>query len=268
LKLAAYLDEAADDPTSACKVLVGCGISNVVLRRAWTNDICSLADSACAQLRDILAAYKLKPVLLVTNIGYVPANELMGTQPALLERALHLAHYFKISMIRVGFGARTKVNPKSIQSWIDHVTNACFTNNIQPLFEINHNAFHYKAVEVAELLSKNKRIRLLFDPAELITHQHLNPFTKYWSLLKSYVAAIDIRDCKIGVGFKPIGFGDCQFKHLVSDALTSKYAGWWLFEPSLGRRHGSANTRQETFRMAHEALGTFLKWVSDQTSVK
>lgn len=272
LKLAAYLDEAADDPASACKVLHSCNITHAVLRRMWANNICTLSDHACLELRNTLNKFKINTTMIITNVGYVPINELMSTQLPLLKRSILLAKYFNAPMIRIGFGTKSNtIQDKyihQIKQWIEHALDECFINNLTPLFEVNHTSIHYKSIEVLELFKNYKKLRLLFDPAELITHQHLNPYTKYWTLLKSYVSAIDVHDCKIGVGFKPIGYGDCQFKHIMADTTLMKYNGWWFLEPSLGRRHGSAISKQETFKMAYDALQAFIKWADDQTSSK
>jgi hypothetical protein len=119
-------------------------------------------------------------------------------------------------------------------------------------------AHHTQPAQVATLLSRFRRWRLLYDPVQLIIRQNQDPFLRYWTLLKSFTAAIDIRDFKIGYGFKPAGFGDAKISQTIQDVLKSDYKGWCFLEPSLGRRFGSATSKAETFKMALEALGVLM----------
>lgn len=134
------------------------------------------------------------------------------------------------------------------------ITDRCMSSSVTPVLEITNETLIDGPVGIAQLLANHRRWKLLYDPAQFVTHQKQEPFSRYWTLLKSFVAAVDVRDYKVGIGFKPAGFGDSQIALTIKDIISTKHPSWLFLEPSLGRKHGSAVTRQDTFTMAMEAL--------------
>lgn len=108
------------------------------------------------------------------------------------------------------------------------------------------------------MLTKHRRWKLLYDPAQLLMHQNQDPFTRYWTLLKNFIEAVDIRDYKMGYGNRPAGFGDGRLNLTLKDAIATGFKGWYYLEPSLGRRYGNAVSRSQTLHMAIEALDMLL----------
>ncbi len=254
LKLAAYLDEAGEEPASACAAVVKAGISYVVIRQ--TPD---MTDPACQRLKKLLSEHGLSAVALVTDLGKVEPKLLPRTSKEQLDRSFAIANYFQCSMIRMFCGLRTKEpSAESITTWMRLITERSLQANLVPLLEVTEDAATVQAAEIAQMLVVHKRWKLLYDPVHLILRQNQNPFEKYWTLLKSSVAAIDVRDFKIGHGYKPPGFGDARMKLTIDDALKSGYNGWCFLEPSLGRKYSDATTRSETFALAVEALDVML----------
>ncbi len=122
------------------------------------------------------------------------------------------------------------------------------------LYEVCDTSAIRDTASVAKLLANNRRWKLLYDPTSLIMKQNQDPFMRYWTLLKNFTGAIDLRDFKIGYGIKPVGYGDAKIKLTIDDCISIGYKGWFFLEPSLGRRHGSAVTKAETFALAYQAL--------------
>jgi hypothetical protein len=259
LKLAVYLDEAGDDLDSACSALKTHNLNYAVLRRVWTRHICDATDDECQTVRKTLTNSGISPVAISTDTGKVPVGMLARINN---NRLFDLAQYFSVSQIKFAIGikpAPAELTP--IHDWMNTVTDGCLKRNITPLFEVSDESAVHTAPDVAALLAKHRRWKLLYDPVQLILKQNQDPFVRYWALLKQFVGAIDVRDFKIGRGYKPVGFGDAKIGLTLKDAITSSFKGWYYLEPGLGRRHGDAVTRQGTFNLAVAALNVLLSSV-------
>lgn len=250
LKLAAYLDEAGEDPITGCVTLKSARIPYVALRHVWTNNVCNISDQSCQSLKEILKSHDINVLMVASELGLVPSNELKKIPKTTINRAFDIAQYFGAQYIRIFIGISSNDNGY-IEEWMNNITEKSISSNIAPLLELSHGSAVYKPTDVAQLMLKNRRWKLLYDPAQLIIKQAQDPFVKYWTLLKQFVGVIDIHDFKIGHGHKPAGFGDAKIQQTLND---STFNGWYFVEPGLGRKHGSALTRSDTFKLALEAL--------------
>ena len=257
VKLAAYLDEAGEDPACGCDTLRSVGITNIALRHAWSDNICKLSDQACKLLRLTINNNEMHTMLVASDLGLVPSNDLMKISKSDITRTFDIAKYFNSTSIRIFLGTRPsisyKVDEAIIKEWMAMITELSIYANIVPVYEIMHGSSLYKPTEIVDMFNKFKRWKILYDPAQLIIRQSVNPFVKYWTLLKSYTHIIDIHDFKIGFGHKPCGYGDSFIQNTISDSHTN-FNGWYILEPSLGRKYGSALTKSDTFKMGFEAL--------------
>ena len=266
IRLAAYLDEIHDDPDKAGELLTSKSISNVVLRRAWCRDIYSMPDNAIGILDSILTKRGLTPVLLHTDIGCVKPENLVTEEPKLV-RAMQICSYLKCRAIRIGIGLIpadhiNTVYPNHIElihKWLSYASMLSLSYDRSLLLELDYSCYYNQPASVTVLLNKFKRLGLIYDPALLVTRPRVDPFVKFWSLLKSKVGFIDIHDFKTGDSAKPAGFGDAQLDVLIADALVCKFAGWFCLEPNLGRRYGSATTKEETFLCALNAFEALMQ---------
>jgi hypothetical protein len=260
LRVAAYLEEAGEDPAKSCDTLLSHNIRYVALRQVWTGNICNLPDTACQKLRKILTDKDMTAILIASDLGQVPADSLSVISEEEIDHAFNLASYFKAPFIRIGIGTISSGDCISvIDQWMSRITAKAISANITPVLEISNKLHINSPSGLANQLLKHRRWKIIYDPVQLILDKNQDPFVKYWTLLKSSVIAIDVRDLKIGRGFKPVGFGDAKIDYTIRDSLGNNYRGWYLMEPSLGRRHGSALTKQDTFQMALDAFDTILE---------
>ncbi len=256
LKLAAYLDEAGDDPASAARLLASLQVNYIVLRQVWGTPILDANDQACSRLRQILDENKLSAVAIISDLGAVDTSLLGKIPRERTDRLFNLAAFFKSSMLRVHCGTREKgtADEKAVTAWMGEITDRCLASSTVPLYEIGDQSPYREPADVARVLTAFRRWKLLYDPTQLIIRQNQNPFSRYWTLLKGQTAAVDVRDFKIGHGFKPAGFGDAKMRLTIEDGVKGVYKNWYFLESSLGRRYGQAVTREETFKLAYEAL--------------
>lgn len=259
IKLAAYLDEAGEEPDKGCKTLNDEGIFYTALRHVWTNNICEINDSSHKRLYKIINSYNMSVIMIASELGKVNAANLPSITDQEIDKVINICRHYGASFVRVYIGQRNvNISIKEIDIWMNRVGEKCTKNNITPLYEITSDSYADKAAEVAELLATHKQWKLLYDPVSLIIKQNINPFIKYWTLLKSHVEIIDVRDMKIGKGFKPPGFGDSKIDLTIKDAIQSKFGGWFMIESSLGRKHGAAVTKSDTFKYAIEGFDGIL----------
>jgi sugar phosphate isomerase/epimerase len=273
IPLAAYLDEAGDDPIGAAVNLRQTGIKYVCLRQAWATAIQDASDIACQRLLSVLREHGLQGVALMTTIGNVPFTGLSEIGIERIKRVMSLAEYFGARMVRFYTGRADSQTGDlagalpTVHNWMTTVAKIASEHNVVPIMEIDPphslpmDRTLFQAADVAKLLAAQPQWRLLYDPAALLLRYPGsvgNPFLKYWTLLKNRVLAVDLRDFKIGEGFRALGHGDSDWQRTLQDMASINYRGWYFLEPGLGRRHGMATSKTETFKMALTALDELL----------
>lgn len=252
LRLAAYLDEAGQDPQAGCGILKSTGISYVALRHAWTSNVCDIPDNSCQILKKLLESNNLDVILIASELGNVPANELQNISKENIHRIFNIATYFKAQYVRIYPGFGNIAQDQILHDWFGLITDYAISANITPLIEISDRSTIFRPSDAIKWLNKYKRWKLLYDPAQLIIKQAQDPYIKYWKPLKQFVAAIDIHDYKIGHGHKPVGFGDAKIDMVLNS--DEDFVGWYFLEPALGRKYGTAMTKSGVFEIALNAL--------------
>lgn len=259
MKLAAYLEEAGEDPAVGCQNLAANNIRYVVLKHVWNGNICDISDTGHQKLHKLLEDNDLTVIAIASEIGRVEATQVNRISAPTFQKAFDVAQYYKAPYVRFYAGTKTRDDAvSSVKDWMQKISEESLKRNIVPLLEITSDSHHYQASQAATLLAGFKRWRLLYDPVQFILKQNQDPFTRYWTLLKGFAAAIDIRDYKIGRGFKPCGYGDSKIALTITNTIAERYDGWYFLEPTLGRKYGQALTRQDTFNLALEALDAVL----------
>ena len=261
LKICAYLDEAGEEPLSALECLSRHGIYNVILRNAWTGNICNASDNGHKKLVDLLKQYKVKVICIASELGKVPVSQLNNISEEDINKVVNICHYYNCNQLRVFVGEEedgvNNYNADIINKWVHLVTSKCVKNNIKCLYEITSRSVIFDTIAVVRFMKANN-ISLIYDAAGILMKYKMNPFIKYWPLVKQFTAIIDVRDMKIGQGFKPVGYGDTNIDFTIRDALDTKYNGWFAIEHTLGRKHGSAVGVSQTFEHSVEALNKVL----------
>jgi len=255
--IAAYLDEAGEDPLSACKTLTQHNIKHAILREAWSGNVCSMSDSGHGKLKSILSDYGIQTIMIASTLGKIDYRSLSTITDQQITDAMNICKYYRCNYLRIFVGEKDKfnnsVNMVMVDAWIRRVSEISLLNGIQCLYEITSDSTIFDAVETIKLI-KDNNIGLIYDAAGLIIKHNFNPFIKHWPLLRNYTHIIDVRDLKIGQGFKVVGHGDSRIDMTINDAVDNKYKGWFAIEPSFGRKFGSATTKEDTFSYAVEGL--------------
>jgi len=259
IPLASYLDEAGEDPLSSCKNLKKFGIHYVFLRHVWAGNILKVSDANHAKLKSILKDNDISVIGIASELGKVNASKLSLITDEEIEQTANICRYYNASMVRVFVGEHDNhFTSDNIQEWLERVSKIFTSHGIKPLMEISPDSCFTNSITIADYLSKNKKWRLLYDPVNFILKKNIDPFVRHWTLLKQFVEAIDVRDLKIGSGFKPPGMGDSKIELTISDSIKNNHKHWFVMEPSLGRRHGQGRSKEDTFGFAIEGLKMIL----------
>lgn len=262
IKLAAYLDEAGEDPQSSCKVLVKHHINYVILRDTWTGNVCSMSDNGHSRLKSLLSEHDISAIMIASTLGKVEQDKLLQIEDQAIINCINICKYYKCKYLRIFAGLMPKnshtVNQTVVNTWVRKVADMCLNDGIKCLYEVTSDSVLFQAADIAKLLSQNTNLGLIYDAAGLIIKRSFNPYIKHWPLLKSNTDIIDIRDVKIGQGFKVAGHGDSKIDMTIKDAIESNYKGWFAIEPSLGRKFASATTKEQTFAYAVEGIDKIL----------
>ena len=263
MKIAVYLDEVGETLTDSCDVLSRLNIHNVVLRQIWSDNICNASDNACQKLKKLLLKHNFDVQMIASNLGNIESNKLSSISDETIDRTIVIAQYFDAKFVRIFCGLKAQNNRvlhdlEMIKNWVQKLSDKFIGCGIFPLIEITNDSAIEHPSDIAEILSNNALIGVLYDPAQLIIKKNQNPFIKYWPLLKDRVYGIDIHDFKIGHGFKPIGHGDTKLKETIGDAISSNYDGWLFIEPGLGRRLTTQSSKEEVFEANLQILYSFL----------
>jgi len=238
------------------------GIRYACLRKAWSRDIYTMPDEALVKVSEILKEHSVEPVLLVTNIGACTVDKLREEAREELKAALNICSFFKCKAIRVAIGVSpaSSRDKAAIEEWMHHVSGACISANVIPTVELSLNMAIAEPAELAHLLNGHKRWSIIYDPAVLIMHRRVDPYIRYWALLKQRVSHLDIHDYSIGKAPKLPGHGDAKLDLTISDAATSNFKGYYCIEPGMGRRQGSMTSKRAIFEAALESFKKLLRF--------
>ena len=261
LRLAAYIDEAHDDPIEAISILKKCGINYAALRTAWNTQIHLLNDTLLASLRNDLNRIGLTPILLYSDLGDVGSSLLPIISDRDIERIMQVASYFRINLVRFGIGVQEKHNnsvgikddSNNLEHWFKRIQDIAMKYSVVPLAEVRNGDLQ------TERLKRYKKWKLIFDPASFVMSSSVDVYDKYYHNIKHNISALEIHDYKTGYGHKPVGFGSAQIKKIIEDCEDRNYDGWYILKHSLGRKYSSYKARHEVFEMAKQALDTVLE---------
>lgn len=233
MKIAVYLDEVADDPIEACEQIKLAGLQNICLRQVRSYNVAEATDDACQNLIQTIRKYEFNVICVASCFGRLSQKNLMPIPE--VQRAIQIAAYFKAKYLRFFNGLGRERADKQLAYWMNYISNECLKSNVIPLLEIDPEATIQNPLDIEALLKAYPSWRLLYDPALLVLRHRIDPYILYWSKLKSYIAAADLHDYKIGSGLRLIGSGDCRWLETLKDMKQSGYDGYLLIEH--GMRH-------------------------------
>lgn len=259
--LAIYLDELSDDPLQACAFAKALDFKYVVLRQLWSTNTGSASDQACQRLAGALRKNGLQPIMIASECGLEPADQLPIPDQA-AARAILIAAYFRVKFIRffVGKAVFNTSARARIDQWMYALSEQCGRVNIKPILEVDQKSHIFTGHLVVDLLNAHPGWGYLYDPVQLVAAQKQDPYERYWLVLKAKVSAVDLHDVKIGRGFVTVGNGDCYWAKTAIDIKATKSDNRWYFvEHGLGLQHRASMNKFQYAQQAITAINQLFK---------
>jgi len=245
-KVAIYTDEAGSTLASSKRIISDLQVHNVIFRNIDNKNILKYDEP---KIKTILKDFDDFTIAgLSTDIRI---DEMLSDEQILdLRKKLHL-----VRPVYVRFGwSGEKYSTELISKIIDMSIESNFT----PVIEYEHTHFNnpkiIRAQDWVGLLSLSKRLKVNFDPVQYLMRVRTDPIETVFVPLRHQVSVVDVRDYKIGVGAKTIGFGSIDWSALLRRLYSDKYNGWLAIKPSLGIMHGDILGRELVFT---HAFGNF-----------
>ena len=241
-KVAIYTDEAGSTLASSKSIISELNVPNVILRNVDNRNILKYDEN---KIRAIL-----KEFLDFTIAGLstdVRIDDMLSDDQILdLRKKIYL---IKPVYVRFGWSGE-----KYSTEFVSRIIEMSIESNFIPVIEYEHTHFNspkiIKAQDWVGLLSLSKRLRVNFDPVQYLMRVRTDPIETVFVPLRNQVSVIDVRDYKIGVGAKAIGYGSIDWAALLKRLYSDKYNGWLAIKPSLGIMHGDTLGREMVFTHA------------------
>lgn len=245
-KIAAYLDEAGDNPELACETLNRNDIPYIALRNAYGRNICESSDDICKKLKKLFTSNNISPVCIISNLS-------VEQQPTdkQIQRIFDIASYYDAEAVCISLDLEQIMSPETVD-FILAITGFAIKNAVLPIIEpcAGFRQPNDYIDNLVEFLKQRQEWKVLYDPVKLILKKKIDPFKCYWPYIKDRAHAVDVRDYIVGRGFKPPGLGDSK----IMDVLLSNFNGWLFIEPNLGKKYGKAIGKSQTFDLAWQCL--------------
>lgn len=203
-KLAAYLDEAGDNPASSVDTLLRCNINYCVIRNN------KISDNYASEIKRCFT--KITPLCIVDDFQD-------------FNRTFNLSVYLNVNFVAF------KINCNDFRDFInnvDIVMNMSQKYCKKVLIETTSNMYLYDYNQLMSYVNGSK-INILYDPAGFMLRRNFDHM-KYWLSMCDNIVCVDISDVITNRCFKPPGFGNCNIKNMISNVCKNK---WLFLEPNL-----------------------------------
>ena len=283
MRLAAITDEISQNFEHALDVMLEYGATGAELRGLWGTNIADLSDEQAARARQALEQRNMQVVALATpffkcdltmdapNPGeaagamHLAQTRTMEQQLAMLERCIHLAHFFGTNLLRVfAFWRKevmtTEIEAKILEAFVAPVAMAT-KESVTLVLENEHACFVGSGVEAARILGQinSPSLRAVWDPGNAFSLGE-TPFPDGYEAIKPYVAHVHVKDARMidtpdhgqQVQWCIIGEGEIDYPGQFAALKRDGYAGWISlethFRPAIGTGPEGKGTEEDGSR--------------------
>lgn len=232
LKIATFMAEADEKISSAIKIIKDTNIDNIV----FTN-------TGEYTLQEYITLMK------ASEIGVV------GMDIKSEQSAFNYEYYKDLALA---------LNPKfAIYNWdgtdidqvfLDRFIDCSIQGNFTPMLCMNNikNTLKPRDKQLDKILNISRRLHLCLDPVEIVLRYNIDIYDEYFKKYYNKIGALVVRDYKIGVGNRPVGYGSIRWREIFGHL--DKYNGWLIFKPSLGTRYNNLVNRGDIFKASYSAF--------------
>lgn len=253
LRLAAITDEFSPKLAEALPVMQEIGMRAAELRTENGKNILDLDDDELQAIRDTLDEAGMSVVSIASPIfkcvlpqgGEIDSrfahdafasSHRFADQQRLIDRALTIAAFFRVPMIRV-FSYWRAVHPErcfdAVVQSLRRAAVAATGSGVRFCLENEHACNVATARESAPILDAVPEIGLVWDPANALVAGE-DPFPSgYASLPKTRIAHVHAKDCHIENGapvWGPLGTRDVRWKEQIAALRADGYTGYLSLE--------------------------------------
>lgn len=245
-KIAIYTDEAGSTLASSKSVISDLNVRNIVLRNIDNKNILKYDESRIKTILKDFNDFIVAGLSTDIRIDEIPSD----AQILDLRKKIYL---IKPAFVRFGWSGE-----RYSSEFISRIIDMSIESNFTPVIEYEHTHFStpriIKSQDWVNILVLSKRLKINFDPVQYLMRVRTDPVETIFDPLRHQINVVDVRDYKIGVGVKSIGFGSVDWPALLKKLYSDKYSGWLAIKPTLGIMHGDVLGRESVFT---HAFGNF-----------
>jgi sugar phosphate isomerase/epimerase len=239
IRLSAFADEIAADPTEQLDVLERHGIRHVEFRSIFGTNVLDLTDAQHDDFRRLLRARGFGLSAIGSPIGKIPIGDPFGPHLDRYRRALDLADFYECPRIRVFSyylpkGEDPAVSRDEVVRRMAEKAEMALRRGVTLVLENERGIYGDTAARVLDVLETVHMPSLghAFDPANYV--EVGQPIYEAWSLLRPRTIHFHVKDYSLAQGRNvPAGQGDGQVPRLIAEAVAGGFAGFCVLEPHL-----------------------------------
>ncbi|CAA9559825.1 MAG: FIG00468870: hypothetical protein [uncultured Thermomicrobiales bacterium] len=239
-QLSAFADEIDPDLDRQLDVLAGEAISRLDLRAAWHTNVLDLGDDELTRVATALTAGGVRVATVASPIGKIPIGDDFDAHLVRFRRALAVADRLDCRVIRVfSFFIPPGDDParhrEAVLDRLGRLTREAEAAGVTLLHENEKEIYGDTPTRCHDLLATlaSPSLRAVWDPANFV-QCGVRPFAEGYELLRPFVAAVHVKDARLGSGeVVPAGEGDGGWRETIAALRASGFDGVFSLEPHL-----------------------------------
>ena len=265
--LSGFADEISKDFDEQCALISELGMQYLEFRSAWGTNILDLTPEQLRDAQHILKKHNLKVSSIGSPIGKIYIDEDFDAHLDRARHAVEVAKFFDAPFIRIfSFFMREGMNPDEQRDEVLRRMRALATEaELGGVIMVHENEkdiygdIPRRCADIIESVG-SPNLRAAWDAANYV-QVGVKPFDDGWSIIRPYLAYMQIKDAIAGTGeVVTTGNGDGQMLQTIRALREDGFDGFFSLEPHLGSAHALGGfSGPELFTQAHRDFTGMLK---------
>ena len=265
--LSGFADEISKDFDEQCALISELGMQYLEFRSAWGTNILDLTPEQLRDAQHILKKHNLKVSSIGSPIGKIYIDEDFDAHLDRARHAVEVAKFFDAPFIRIfSFFMREGMNPDEQRDEVLRRMRALATEaELGGVIMVHENEkdiygdIPRRCADIIESVG-SPNLRAAWDAANYV-QVGVKPFDDGWSIIRPYLAYMQIKDAIAGTGeVVTAGHGDGQMLQTIRALREDGFDGFFSLEPHLGSAHALGGfSGPDLFTQAHRDFTGMLK---------